>query len=195
LKECQDRKVNIIKLEVDHKVKLNQRFKSNANIILEEELIETLNHDDAVLNALFEVAIIILDKDLDPHWYVDSCVFRHVIGNSDMVNKLHKQIYPSIVSIVGSESHQVENISSVHFETPNGVIKTIDNVLYVERLKKNLLSIEFMATKGYLIVFYDKRCLIIRKSDYKFVAFGNHMANRLYNYSYIIELILKSFIM
>jgi len=55
LKECWDWKANIRKLEVDHKVKLDQQFKSSANIILEEELIETLNLDDANANALFEV--------------------------------------------------------------------------------------------------------------------------------------------
>jgi hypothetical protein len=80
-----------------------------------------------------------------------------------MVNKLHKQIYPSTISTGGGQSHPIQNIGSVHFETPNGVIETIDNVLYVPRLKKNLLSIGFMATKGYLIVFYDKRCLIIAR--------------------------------
>jgi hypothetical protein len=74
-----------------------------------------------------------------------------------MVNKLHKQIYLSTVSITRSESHPVKNIGSVHFETPNGVIKTIDNVLYIPRLEKNLLSVGSMATKRYLIVFYDKK--------------------------------------
>lgn len=97
-----------------------------------------------------------------------------------MVNKLHKQIYPSTVSIVGSQSHPIENISSVHFETPNGVIKIIDNVFYLPRLKKNVLYVGSVATKRYLIVFGDKRFLIIRKSDYKFVASGNYMTNKLY---------------
>ncbi len=122
-----------------------------------------MNLDDVDANALFEVAITSLDKNSNPHWYVDSCAFRHVTRNSDMVNKLHKQIYHSIVSIGGGQFHPIQNIGSVHFETPNGVIKTIDNVFYVPRLKKNLLSIGSMATKGYLIVFYDKTCLIIAR--------------------------------
>ncbi len=67
LKECQDWKANIRKLEADHKVKLDQRFKSNANIILEEELTEILNLDDVDVNALFEVAITSLDKNSNPH--------------------------------------------------------------------------------------------------------------------------------
>ncbi len=121
-----------------------------------------------------------MDKNLNPHWSVDSCASWHVIGNSDMVNKLHKQIYLSTVSITRSESHPVKNIGSVHFETPNGVIKTIDNVLYIPRLEKNLLSVGSMATKRYLIVFYDKKWLIIRKNDYKLVASNNHMTNSLY---------------
>jgi hypothetical protein len=73
-----------------------------------------------------------------------------------MVNKLHKQFCPSIVSIIGGQFHLIENISSVHFETPNGVIKIIDNVIYIPRLKKNLLSVGSMATKRYLIFFMTK---------------------------------------
>ncbi len=81
MKECWDQKANIRKLKVDHKVK---RFKSSANIILEEKLT-----NDVDANALFEVAITSLDKNSNPHWYVDSCASQHVTRNNDMVNKLH----------------------------------------------------------------------------------------------------------
>ncbi len=55
-------------LKFDHKVKLDQRFKSSANIIL-EELTKILNPNDADVNAIFEVAIASLDKNFNPHWY------------------------------------------------------------------------------------------------------------------------------
>lgn len=67
LKECWDQEANIRKLEVDHEFKLDQQFKSSANIILEEELTKTLNLDDVDANALFEVTIVSLDKNSNPH--------------------------------------------------------------------------------------------------------------------------------
>jgi hypothetical protein len=94
-----------------------------------------------------------------------------------MVNKLQELIYSSIVSTARGQSHPIESIGSIHFETPNGVIKTIDNVLYVPRFDNHLLFVRSMATIGYLIVFHDKSCLIIHKSDPKIVVFGNHMTN------------------
>ncbi len=97
-----------------------------------------------------------------------------------MVNKLQKLIYSSIVSTTWGQYHPIENIGSIHFETPNDVIKTIDNVLYVPKFEKNLLVVGSMATKGHFIVFHDKSCLIIYKNDHNFVVFGNHMTNNLY---------------
>ncbi len=53
MKECQDQKVDMKKLEAIHKIKVDQWFKYSANINLEEELIENLNPNDVDINALF----------------------------------------------------------------------------------------------------------------------------------------------
>lgn len=101
-----------------------------------------MNPNDVDINALFEVVVTTFNKSLDPHWYVDICTFQYDIGNSDMVNKLQKLNYPSIVNTARGQFHPIESIGNIHFETPNGIIKTINNVLYVPRFEKNLLSVK-----------------------------------------------------
>ncbi len=67
MKECQDQKVDMKKLEAIHKIKADQWFKYSANINLEEELIENLNPNDVDINALFEVVVTSFNKNPNPH--------------------------------------------------------------------------------------------------------------------------------
>ncbi len=67
MKECQDQKVDMKKLEAIHKIKVDQWFKYSANINLEEELIENLNPNDVDINALFEVVVTSFNKNPNPH--------------------------------------------------------------------------------------------------------------------------------
>jgi hypothetical protein len=78
-------------------------------------------------------------------------------------------------------------IDGVHVETSLGEIKTIENVLYVLRMKKSLLLIVSIANRGYYVVFYDKRCFIINKHFQKVVVVGvQNEKNGLYRLDMII---------
>jgi hypothetical protein len=47
-------------------------------------------------------------------------------------------------------------INNVHVETSLGEIKTIENVLFVLRLRKSLMSIGSVANQGYYVVLMIK---------------------------------------
>ena len=57
-----------------------------------------------------------------------------------------------------------ENIIDIkEVGNPNSLI--IDNVLFVDDLKHNLLSISQLCDKGYKIIFQDNACMVFNKNN------------------------------
>ena len=54
---------------------------------------------------------------------------------------------------------------------------SIDNVLYVDGLKHNLLSISQLCDKGYKVVFDSTCCMIVSKNDKEIKMVGNRINN------------------
>jgi hypothetical protein len=86
------------------------------------------------------------------------------------VRNLKKFILPASVHIINGQSHFMMGINNVHVETSLGVIKTIENVLFVLRLRKSLLLIGSIANQGYYVVLDDKICFNINKHFHKVVV-------------------------
>ena len=55
--------------------------------------------------------------------------------------------------------------------------KSIENVLLVEGLKQNLLSVSQLCDKGYLVSFDSKKCLIEHKNDTNIKHIGYRVNN------------------
>jgi hypothetical protein len=64
------------------------------------------------------------------------------------------------MKFVKGQTHIVKGKGKSKFVTFSR-IKKIDEVLYVPRLTKNLLSIESITNKGHVIVFDSNKCLVI----------------------------------
>lgn len=63
------------------------------------------------------------------------------------------------------QTHVVCGQGDVNFHFPNGEIKKINNVLYVPRLTKNLLSIGTMTNPRFVVIFDFRRCLLFTKGN------------------------------
>jgi len=62
----------------------------------------------------------------------------------------------------------VHGKGNVDFTTPLGEIKIISNVLYIPSMKKSLFFIGTIDDRGYIVIFYAKKCTLVnpRKPNY-----------------------------
>jgi len=87
-----------------------------------------------------------------------------MIGNHDHLSKLvEKKIYQRL-ELVYNGNYEVKGIgtSSFHLESRGSV--SINNILYVPRLKKNLLSISSLGDKCIRVDFMDGQVLVWKKN-------------------------------
>ena len=67
---------------------------------------------------------------------------------------------------LGDDStYDIEGVGSTSLQIDSGTNLHIDDVLYVPRLKKNLLSIVGLEDKGYRVLFMDKKVLLWEKNE------------------------------
>jgi hypothetical protein len=60
----------------------------------------------------------------------------------------------------------------MNVETLSSGINGIANILYFLRLQKNLLNIGKITNLGYIIVFDESQCLVIRRKDHQVITRG-----------------------
>ncbi len=88
-------------------------------------------------------------KDVDPHWYINFRVSKHVIGCNEMIYKVQKSHAPLEVHIVNGHPYIVAKKCIMNVGIIDGEMKNIDNVLYVLGLCKNLLSMGHITKQGF----------------------------------------------
>jgi hypothetical protein len=60
----------------------------------------------------------------------------------------------------------------VNVETLSSGTNGIANILYFLGLKKNLLNVGKITSIGYVIVFDERQCLVIRRKDHQVIMRG-----------------------
>ena len=110
-------------------------------------------------------------------WYLDSGCSRHMTGNKDLFTSL-KEKDGGNVNFGDNSKGKVVGIGSIG----NSSI-CINDVLYVEGLKHNLLSISQLCDKGFKVCFHALCCEIIYISTNSIAFIGHRHSN-----VYVIDL-------
>ena len=105
-------------------------------------------------------------------WYLDSGCSKHMTGDKDKFTYL----LPRTKGYVTYGDNNKGKILGIGKVGKSSNI-SIENVLYVEGLKHNLLSISQLCDKGYKIVFDSSHCIIEDKNSSQVKLMGNRVDN------------------
>ena len=92
-------------------------------------------------------------------WYLDSRASNHVSGDPLVFSSLSPRSGTRITS-AGGHSHDVTGVENIVIRLPTGEMQQITHVLYSPGITKNLISVGFLADKGYTLEFRKAFCLI-----------------------------------
>ena len=148
--------------------------KLQTNVVVSE--VEAQKDEGCV--DLFDVAIntIELEKEVN-NWVIDSGASDNVFGDPNVFDSIEG--CQGLVTTASGENLTVIGSGTVDLSN-NGEIK-MQQVLYVPGVSQNLLSVSSIAKYGFILVFDDKQCLII-KNRYKIVGRGLLDKNGLYRF-------------
>ena len=110
------------------------------------------------------------------HWYIDSGCLKHMSGDKEKFITLSEHKARK-VTFGNDAPGKVRGKGVVSLS--NGKGKAQD-VLFVDGLKHNLLSVSQMCDKGCEVLFIDKDCKIRNVSSGKLVAKGVRTENNVY---------------
>ena len=136
-----------------------------------------VNTDDAgkddyasqVIDAYLTEANIADSSPLPKQWYLDSGASNHVLGEPSVFSSLSPRSGTYITS-AGGHSHDVTGVGNVVIRLPTGEMQQISHVLYSPSITKNLISIGFLADKGFTLEFRKALCLIKMMANFIKVA-------------------------
>ena len=98
-------------------------------------------------------------------WYVDNGCSRHMIGDRSLFKVFESKKSGNVTFGDGSKS-QINGKGTISLlELPD-----IANVLYVEGLRVNLLSISQISDQDFVVLFLKGKCLVLNESGKKLIS-------------------------
>jgi hypothetical protein len=113
-----------------------------------------------------ECTVALQDKQKKRGWYVDSGCSKHMTGDRDKFLTLRKE-RDGPVSFGNDDSTKIIGKGTVRFGNKN---EKEENVLLVEYMKHNLLSVSQMCDQGHKVTFNSQKCEIRKEGSGKLVA-------------------------
>jgi hypothetical protein len=87
-------------------------------------------------------------------------------GFKEILSDSETKSFAEHVELGEDKCYKIEGIGSISFRFESGARLHIDEVLYVPRLKKNLLSVATLEDKGYWVIFKNKKALLWAKGSH-----------------------------
>jgi transposase InsO family protein len=109
-------------------------------------------------------------------WYVDSGCSKHMTGDRDMFLTLRKERDGS-VSFGNDDSTKIIGKGTVRIGNKN---TKAENVLLVEDMKHNLLSVSQMCDQGHKVTFDSQKCEIRKEGSGKLIATTARTSSNIY---------------
>src|ERR1044072_7555554 len=168
--------------------KLSQHQKLNQILMMKmsqhpefSELLGRLTKEDPESGYLrtksFTLQISLTAPLRQQSWYLDNGCSRHMTGERHMFQEL--ELKPGgVVRYGGNQKGKIIGSGTIG----NGKCPSIKNVILVEGLMHNLLSISQLADNGYDVIFNQKSCKVISQKDGS-TLFNGKRKNNIYNIS------------
>lgn len=101
-------------------------------------------------------------------WIVDSGATSHMTHNEDLLEDSHSVFMQ--VCLADNQPLDTPLMGNIPLITPSGHPQYLENVLYIPKLSKNVLSISKIAQKGYGLYFDDQVLEIFHKDTHRITA-------------------------
>ena len=112
------------------------------------------------------------DSRASENWILDSGCTFHMTPNRDWFST-YKPVYKGVVLMGSNSSCKVAGIGTVRIRMFDGVVRTLGDVRHVLDLKRNLISLSTLDTKGYKytdeggVLKISKGALVVMKGHQK----------------------------
>jgi hypothetical protein len=97
---------------------------------------------------------------LEEIWLIDSSASRHMIGFKQNLANYQDKKHKAKVELGDDGTYDIKGFGSTSFQFHSGNIFHIDEILYVPGLKKNLIFVPVLESKGYSIAFSKGKALL-----------------------------------
>jgi transposase InsO family protein len=123
-----------------------------------------------------ECTVALQAKQKKQGWYVDSGCSKHMTGDKDKFLTLRKEKNGS-VSFKNDNSSKIIGEGTARIGNKN---EKAQNVLLVEDMKQNHLSVSQMCDQGQKLTFYSEKCEIRKEGSGKLVGTAARTSNNIY---------------
>jgi hypothetical protein len=93
-------------------------------------------------------------------WLIDSGASKQMIGYKESLSHLVQKESPHKVKLGYDYQYPIKGVAEASYKLDSGKPMKMKDVLYVPRLKKNLLSISALDEKGFKVSFIDHEFLM-----------------------------------
>ena len=97
---------------------------------------------------------------------VDNGASKHMTGYKEILSDFETKYFAEQVKLGDEKCYKIEGVGSISFRLEFGARLHVDEVLYVPRLKRNLISVATLEDKRYLVIFKDRKALLWAKCSH-----------------------------
>ena len=148
----------------EERVKNIKRFQAHAAEDSDQEVEEEAKKDED--SSREYVLISALTGSVSPGndtWLVDSGSSKHMTGYKDSLSCLVQKESPHKVMLGDDSQYPIKEMGKASYKLDSRKSMKMKDVLYVPRLKKNLLSILALDKRGFIVSFIDGKVLMWSK--------------------------------
>ena len=159
-----------------------QNKKHGESYIADTDAITEQIKTHTIENQLEEIALPASTRcELNNGWYIDSGATRHMTFQKNLLLDFVEFNKPSriylgdnrVISATGERKVKIPCIDGA-----NKIVLTLEKVLFVPELTKNLLSVSSIAKNGGVVKFDEQKCIVSKEG--KNIAIGNIVDGKLY---------------
>ena len=105
-------------------------------------------------------------------WLIDSGASRHITGFKEALSDMVERDTNLEIILGDNATYPVKGTGTVTLHLSQGQVLRLQDVLYVPKLKKNLVSVSAMEDKGFNVTFSDGKVLMWKKSFKEAISIG-----------------------
>ncbi|PHU16871.1 hypothetical protein BC332_12566 [Capsicum chinense] len=99
-------------------------------------------------------------------WWMDSSAARHVCANKELFSSFAPAQAEEMIYMANSATAKVEGTGKICLKMTSGKVLTLNNVLYVPELRRNLISVSLLDKNGFKCVTISEKIVISKGEMY-----------------------------
>jgi hypothetical protein len=141
--------------------------------IASDDIDEPPNFDSWDLRLFVSNVALSAETDDSDAWFVDSRASVHMTCNKMWYTNFKETQNGANIYLGDDRAYQIKGYGDIPVTLPNGIVRHIQNVVYVPGIKKNLISVSTITDQNLKVEFFKNYCIVKDLLDqFKTVATG-----------------------